>query len=150
MESCRIGFGRISQEEEEIVKEILKNMKTIAIVGLSPKPDRPSFDVAQYLQSKGYKIVPVRPGVSEILSEKCYATLEDIPFSIDVVDVFRNAKDCPAVVSSALKIKPKAIWLQEDIISPQSQEMVKGTDILFIMDYCLKKAHQNYIEGTLH
>ncbi|AHF96491.1 CoA-binding protein [Desulfurella acetivorans A63] len=138
----------MSKEDEEIVKEILK-MKTIAVVGLSPKPDRPSFDVAQYMQSKGYKIVPVRPGVSEILGEKCYARLEDIPFEVDVVDIFRNAKDCPAVVESALKIKPKAIWLQEDIISPESKKMTEGTGILFIMDYCLKKAYQKYIEGTL-
>lgn len=148
MESCRLGFGEISKEEEEIVKEILK-MKTIAVVGLSPKPDRPSFDVAQYMQSKGYKIVPVRPGVNQILGEKCYASLEDIPFSIDIVDIFRNANDCPAVVKSALKIKPKAIWIQEDIISYESKQMVEGSGILFIMDYCLKKAHQKYIEGTL-
>ncbi|OSS42291.1 Succinyl-CoA synthetase [Desulfurella amilsii] len=148
MESCRLGFGEISKTDEEIVKKILK-MKTIAVVGLSPKPDRPSYDVASYLQAKGYKIVPVRPGVSEILGEKCYATLEDIPFSIDVVDVFRNAKDCPSVVESALKIKPKAIWLQEDIISPESKKMVEGSGILFIMDHCLKKAHQKYIEGTI-
>ncbi len=148
MESCRLGFGIISKEDEEVVKNILK-MKTIAVVGLSPKPDRPSYDVAQYMQSKGYKIIPVRPGVSEILGEKCYAKLEDIPFSVDVVDVFRNAKDCPAVVESALKIKPKAIWLQEDIISPESKEMLKGSNILFIMDYCLKKAYQKYIEGIL-
>ncbi|MGB9755245.1 MAG: CoA-binding protein [Desulfurella sp.] len=148
MESCRLGFGKISKEDEEIVKEILK-MKTIAVVGLSPKPDRPSFDVAQYMQSKGYKIIPVRPGVSEILGEKCYTKLEDIPFSIDVVDVFRNANDCPAVVESALKIKPKAIWIQEDIISYESKKLVENTGILFIMDYCLKKAHQKYIEGML-
>ncbi len=148
MESCRLGFGTISKKDEEIVKKILQ-MKTIAVVGLSPKPDRPSFDVARYMQSKGYKIIPVRPGVNEILGEECYAKLEDIPFSVDVVDVFRNAKDCPAVVESALKIKPKAIWLQEDIISPESKEMLKDTNILFIMDYCLKKAYQKYIEGIL-
>ncbi len=148
MESCRLGFGKISKEDEEIVKKILA-MKTIAVVGLSPKPERPSFDVAQYMQSKGYKIVPVRPGISEILGEKCFARLEDIPFEVDVVDVFRNAKDCPAIVESAIKIKPKAIWLQEDIISPESKKIAQDNGILFIMDYCLKKAYQKYIEGII-
>lgn len=146
MESCRLGFGVISSEDEQIVQAILK-MKTIAVVGLSPKPERASYDVAKYMLEKGYTIIPIRPGVKEILGQKCYESLEDIPESVDLVDIFRNAKDCPKVVESALKIQPKAVWLQEGIISEESKKMVENTGILFIMGYCLKKAYQKYIEG---
>src|SRR5438132_14176308 len=100
----------------EAIREVLTRAKTIAVVGLSPDPDRPSFGVAMYLKSRGYRIVPVRPGVDEILGEKAYPTLLDLPFAVDVVDLFRHPKWVPRHVDEALRVGARALWLQEGVV----------------------------------
>jgi predicted CoA-binding protein len=119
-------------------KSLLEHTKVIAIVGLSKNPDRPSFQVAQFIQNQGYKIVPVNPNESEILGEPCYPTLEDIPHPVDMVDVFRKAEDCPAIARSAIAIGAKSVWLQLGIVSEEAEHIVKNAGLEFVMNHCLK------------
>ena len=104
------------------MRELLKRVKTIAVVGLSPKSDRPSHGVAKALQRWGYRIVPVRPATAEVLGEKAYASLKDIPFPVDLVDVFRAAEHIPEVVEECLAIGAPALWIQEDIVNEPAAE----------------------------
>ena len=145
---CRINFGDISEEKEKTVLKILK-MKTIAVVGISPKEDRPSNYVPRYLQERGYKIIPVRPGVKEILGEKAYKKLSDVPENVEVVNVFRRSEFCVDIAKQAVEIKAKALWLQEGIINEEAKKIAEENGLLFIMDYCLKKAYAKYIEHRL-
>ena len=96
-----------------IEEEILNSSRVVAVVGLSPKPDRPSYNVANYLKGNGYKIIPVNPGVGEILGEVCYPDLSSIPEPVDVVDIFRCSEEVPAIVEETIKIGAKAVWMQE-------------------------------------
>lgn len=117
-------------------------LKTIAVVGCSPKPERPSHYVAAYLKEQGYKIVPVNPGQTEILGEKCYESLLDIPFPIDVVDVFRRPEDVPPVADEAIMIKAKALWLQSGITEPESEEKARKAGLLVVSDRCMLVEHR--------
>ncbi len=117
-------------------------MKTIAVVGLSPKPERPSYRVAAYLQAKGYHIIPVNPGQTSILGEKCYPTLADIPDAVDVVDVFRRSEFVPAITESAIAIGARAIWLQDGVIDPDSARKAEAAGLLVVMDDCMFRRHQ--------
>lgn len=118
-------------------EEILRNSKTVAVVGLSQKPSRPSHEVAQFLQSLGYRIIPVNPTYEgEILGEKVYASLRDIPESIDLVDVFRRAEQTPDVVRDAVAIGAKAIWLQLGIRSEESRRVAETAAIPYVEDAC--------------
>lgn len=128
----------------EIIK-LLKTSKVIAVVGLSPKEDRPSNAVARYLKEKGYKIVPVNPGHDEILGEKSYKNLSEIPFEVDIVDVFRNPAEVVPVVQEAVKIKPKCIWLQLGITNEEARKIAEENNIFFIQNKCLKIEHQRLI-----
>src|SRR5438128_142382 len=97
----------------EQIRDVLSRARTIAVVGLSPDPDRPSYGVAMYLKSRGYRIVPVRPGVDEVLGEKAYQSLLEVPFPVDIVDLFRHPKWIARHLDEALRIKAPAIWMQE-------------------------------------
>src|SRR5580658_4747458 len=105
--------------------EILKTSKTIAVVGLSSRKHRPSYGVAEYLQSAGYRIIPVNPTETEILGEKCYARLEDIPEHVDILDIFRRSEFVPEIVESAVLIGARAVWMQEGVISPEGAEIAR-------------------------
>src|SRR6266481_5061038 len=96
----------------DAVAQILRGVKTIAVVGLSSNPMRPSYGVAEYLKTAGYRIIPVNPNETEVLGEKAYARLEDIPEQVDIVDVFRRAEEVPAVAESAIRIGAKVLWMQ--------------------------------------
>lgn len=122
----------------EAIKELLQASTTIAVVGLSDKPDRTSYMVSQAMQAKGYRIVPVNPQADRILGETCYPSLSDIPFAVDIVNVFRRAEHCPPVVEEAVKLKPRAIWLQLGIISEESAAIAEQAGIPFLMDRCIK------------
>lgn len=126
---------------DEKIKELL-NYRNIAVVGLSPKEDRPSYVVARYLQSHGYKITPVNPRADEILGEKCYPNLSAIPHPIDVVDIFRRSEDIPPIVEEAIKIKAKVIWMQEGIINEAAAEKARQAGLEVIMDKCMLKEHR--------
>jgi uncharacterized protein len=123
------------------VKELLENAKTIAVVGLSSNPDRPSYRVSSYLQEQGYKIIPVNPTVKEVLGEKAYPSLKDIPEKVDIVDVFRRAADVPPIADEAIAIKAKALWMQEGIINEEAAEKAKSAGLKVIMDRCIMVAH---------
>ncbi len=121
--------------------EILKTGKTIAVVGLSNRRQRPSYGVAQYLQSAGYRIVPVNPRETEVLGEKCYARLEDIPEHVDIVDVFRRSEFVPEIVESAIRIGARGVWMQEGVIHPQAAERARSAGLFVIMNACILKEH---------
>ena len=112
-------------------------------MGCSPKPERPSHYVAAYLKQQGYRIVPVNPGHKEILGEKCYESLLDIPFPIDVVDVFRRPEDVPPVADEAIMIKAKALWLQSGITEPESEEKARKAGLIVVSDRCMLVEHRS-------
>ncbi len=124
------------------VNDVLRQSKTIAVVGLSSNQARPSFGVAQYLQSAGYRIIPVNPNETEVLGEKSYARLEDIPEAVDIVDVFRRAEDAPPIAESAIKIGAKALWLQQGIEHAESAEKARAAGLVTIEDACLLVEHK--------
>ena len=123
-------------------EEILNSSRVIAVVGLSAKPDRPSYIVASYLKQNGYKIIPVNPKAGEILGEVCYPDLGSIPEPVDVVDIFRRAEEVPAIVEEAIKIRTKAVWMQEGVINEQAAVRAKEAGLLVVMDKCMLKEHR--------
>ena len=129
------------QDSEVEITEILQNYRVVAMVGLSDKPERPSYRVAQYLQEHGYRIVPVNPGCQEILGEKCYATLRDIPFPVAIVDIFRNVDAIPAIVDEAIAVGAKVVWMQQGVEEPDSARKAKQAGLQVVMDRCLKIEH---------
>ncbi|UCF58205.1 MAG: CoA-binding protein, partial [Deltaproteobacteria bacterium] len=108
-----------------IEEEILSSSRTIAVVGLSPKPNRPSYRVASYLKEQGYRIIPVNPKATEILGEVCYPNLSSIPEPVDVVDIFRRPEDVTGIVEETIKIGAKAVWMQEGVINEEAAAQAK-------------------------
>lgn len=129
----------------EEIKAILRNYHVVAVVGLSPKPERPSFQVAQYLKKHGYRIVPVNPGQKEILGEKCYPSLKDIPFPIEVVDIFRNVEAIPGIVDEAIAMGAKVVWMQQGLAEPDSARKAREAGLKVVMDRCMKIDHAQYV-----
>ncbi len=125
----------------DAIKRILTEFKTIAVVGLSPKTDRPSYRVASYLKSKGYRIIPVNPNATEILGERCYPDLSSIPERVEVVDIFRRSEDVPPIVDEAIKIGARAIWMQEGIVNEEAAKKAEKAGLLVVMDKCMFKEH---------
>jgi len=125
------------------ITALLKSSKTIAVVGLSPKTTRPSNDVARYLISAGFTIIPVNPGQNEILGEKCYPNLTSIPVKIDIVNIFRRSEDVGPVVDEAIAIKAKAVWMQQGIVNEEAAAKARKTGLQVIMDRCIKVDHAN-------
>ena len=123
------------------VTEILRNSRTIAVVGLSSRHFRPSHGVAEYLQSVGYRIIPVNPGEKEVLGEKSYARLEDVPERVDIVNIFRRSEFVPAIVESAIRIGARAVWMQEGVIHSEDAERARSAGLFVIMDACILKQH---------
>lgn len=119
------------------IAALLGRVKTIAVVGLSPKPNRPSFSVSQTMQRFGYRIVPVRPAVNEVLGEKAYARLADIPFPVDLVNVFREAAAIPGIVEECLAINAPALWIQEGIVHEAAAEKARASGMTVVMDRCI-------------
>ena len=119
------------------VAELLRASKTIAVVGLSANPARPSHQVAAYLQRVGYRIIPVNPNEKEVLGEKAYARLEDVPEKVDVVDIFRRAEEVAAVVKSAIGIGAKVVWMQLGVADGVAAEKARSAGLIVIEDACL-------------
>lgn len=124
------------------IADILQQTKTIAVVGLSSNPTRPSYAVAKYLQSAGYHIIPVNPNEAEVLGQKSYATLEEIPEPIDLVDVFRRSEEIPSIITSAIRIGAKFLWLQLGITNPAAAEQARAAGIPTVEDACLLIEHE--------
>lgn len=125
-----------------IEERILNSSRTIAIVGLSSKPDQPSYRVASYLKEQGYKMIPVNPAEKEILGERCYPDLASIPESIDVVDIFRRSEKVPPIVEEAIRIGANAVWMQEGVINEEAASRARKAGLMVVMDKCMRKEHQ--------
>ncbi len=124
------------------IEDILTTAKTIAVVGISPKQSRESFGVAAYLQKAGYRIVPVRPTEEEILGEKVFKSLEDIPFPVDIVDVFRKPEAVPPIAREAVRIGAKVLWLQEGVGSPEGEDIAREGGLEVVSNRCILKEHR--------
>ncbi|HLK09222.1 MAG TPA: CoA-binding protein [Candidatus Angelobacter sp.] len=124
------------------IGELLKRTKTIAVVGLSDSPLRPSYGVSAYMQSHGYKIIPVNPSIKGSLGEKAVGSLAEIEEKIDMVDVFRRSEYVPDLVDEAIRLKVPAIWLQEDVIHEEAAEKARKAGIFVVMDKCILKEHR--------
>jgi predicted CoA-binding protein len=125
------------------IREILKTSKTIAVVGLSSRRMRPSYGVAEYMQSAGYKIVPVNPNETEVLGEKSYSRLEDVPERIDIVDIFRRSEHVPDIVESAIRVGARAVWMQEGVFHAAAAERARQAGLFVIEDSCILKEHMS-------
>jgi len=136
-------------QDERKIEATLLAARTVAIVGLSPDPLRASYFIGYYLKRHGYKIVPVNPKETEILGEKSYPSLKDIPFPVDVVDVFRRPDAVPEIARDAVAIGAKALWLQFGVISPEGARIAEDAGLAVVMDRCMKVEHARYL-GRMH
>lgn len=126
----------------DVVAQILRGSETIAVVGLSSNPMRASHEVAAYLKSAGYRIIPVNPNETEVLGEKAYARLEDVREPVDIVDVFRRTEEVPAVAESAIGIKAKVLWMQLGIENAEAAERARAAGLIVVEDACLLVEHK--------
>ncbi|MFC6331304.1 CoA-binding protein [Paenibacillus septentrionalis] len=130
-----MAFSNPSREQ---IKQLLEDTATIAVVGLSDNRDRVSYMVSEAMKKKGYRIIPVNPNATEILDETCYASLSDIPFPIDLVNVFRRSEYTPEVAEEAVKIGAKALWLQLGVYSDEAASIAEEGGLTVVMDRCIK------------
>jgi predicted CoA-binding protein len=132
----------MSDIDSEEIRDILRSARTVAVVGLSDKPSRPSHGVAAYLKAHGYRIIPVNPAVQEVLGEKAYARLEDVPEKIDVVDVFRRPENVPGIVDAAIAVGAKVVWLQDGVIHEAAAAKARAAGLRVVMDRCMLREHR--------
>jgi predicted CoA-binding protein len=124
------------------IADLLKRAKTIAVVGLSSSPLRPSHGVSAYMQANGYHIIPVNPNIKGALGEKAYASLLDVPENIDIVNIFRRSEYVEEIVDQTIRLKVPAIWLQEEVINERAAEKARRAGIFVVMDRCILKEHK--------
>jgi len=134
--------GQALQPSDQQIKDLLIQAHTIAVVGLSSSRVRASYGVSQYMQSAGYRIIPVNPNEQQVLGEKAYARLEDIPEKIDVVDVFRRPEFVPEVVDAAIRVGARAIWMQEGVADEAAAQRAREAGLFVVMDSCILKEHR--------
>lgn len=134
--------GPAVQPSDQQIKELLHKARTIAVVGLSSSRLRASYGVSQYMQSAGYRIIPVNPHERDVLGEKAYARLEDVPEKIDIVDVFRRSEFVPGVVDSAIRAGAGAIWMQEGVYDEAAAQRAREAGLFVVMDTCILKEHR--------
>lgn len=127
-------------------EKILKSSKTIAIVGISPKEDRPSFIVGSYLKDHGYRVIPVNPAFAEIIGEKSYPDLSSIPEKVDVVDIFRRSNEVVPIIEESIKIGAKAVWMQEGVENSQAARLAANAGLPVVMNKCMRKQHIKLME----
>lgn len=136
-------------QDPAVIRDVLQSAHTIAIVGLSSNPLRPSNFVGFYLQRHGYRVIPVNPRETEALGERSYASLSDIPFPVDVVDVFRAPQFVPEVADEAVKIGARAVWLQFGVINATGARTAEAAGLRVVMDRCMKVEHARHL-GRMH
>lgn len=124
------------------IRQLLNDTKTIAVVGLSSDVFRPSFGVAQYMQKQGYRIIPVNPNETAILGEKAYASLDDVPEPVDIVNVFRRPEAAMEVTEAAIRKGVKAVWMQEGVINEEAADKARAAGLVVVMDACILKEHR--------
>jgi uncharacterized protein len=127
------------------IPELLNTAHTIAVVGLSSRRTRASYGVSEYMQSSGYRIIPVNPQETEVLGEKAYPNLEAVPEKIDIVDVFRRSEYVPDIVEAAIRIGAKAVWMQEGVIHEEAAERARAAGLTVVMDRCILKEHRKLV-----
>ena len=127
--------------DPEMINRILDECRTIAVVGLSSNPMRPSYGVARYLQQRGYRIIPVNPNESEVLGERAYANLADAPEKFDLVDIFHRSEEAGAHVDEAIRLGAKAVWLQEGVIDQEAARRALEAGLMVVMNRCILKEH---------
>ena len=128
-----------------VIPDLLRNSRTIAVVGLSSKKFRPSYGVAEYMQAKGYRIIPVNPNEGEVLGEKAYARIEDIPEHIDIVDIFRRSEFVAPIVESAIRAGAGAVWMQEGVVHEEAAKKARDAGLAVVMDRCILKEHMRLL-----
>ena len=128
-----------------VIPELLRTSRVIAVVGLSNKRYRPSHGVSEYMQHAGYRIIPVNPNETEVLGEKSYARLEDIPEHIDIVDIFRRSEFVMPIVESAIRVGASAVWMQEGVIDEEAAKKASDAGLKVVMDRCILKEHQRSV-----
>jgi uncharacterized protein len=131
----------VEQEPADVADRILASARTIAVVGLSPNPRRPSHGVARYLQRAGYRIIPVNPNVDQVLGERAYASLREVSDPVDVVDVFRRSEFVGPIVDDAIAMRARAVWLQDGVIDEQAAERARAAGLDVVMDDCMMRRH---------
>jgi predicted CoA-binding protein len=127
---------------DEDLRSILEAARTIAVVGLSSNPERYSFEVASYLKAKGYRVLPVNPHETEVLGEKAYSSLEDVPEAIDVVNVFRRPEETPEIATQAVAARAKVLWLQSGIVNDEARTIAENGGLQVVMGVCIKTTHR--------
>jgi predicted CoA-binding protein len=130
----------------EELKEILQQAKTIAVVGLSNNTEKTAYQIAKIMQEEGYRIIPVNPTVDEVLGEKAYPALSDVPDEIDIINVFRRPEHLPAVAEDAAKTDCKVFWAQQGIVNQEAYDYLKARDFTVIMDLCIKVVHAVHVK----
>ena len=131
-----------SRPEADAIRDLLQRSKTIAVVGLSDSPLRPSYGVSAYMQSHGYEIIPVNPLIKESLGENAYPSLREVPVKIDIVNIFRRSEYVEAIVDQAIELKIPAVWMQEGVINQKAAEEAERAGIFVAMDLCILKEHR--------
>lgn len=126
------------------LKRLFAETKTIAVVGLSPNPERPSHGVASYLKDAGYRVIPVNPVHETILGEKAYASLRDVPGPVDVVDVFRRSEDVPGIVDDAVAIGAKVVWMQDGVVHEEAARKAAAAGLAVVMNRCMLRDHRDF------
>ena len=127
--------------DRNALRALLEDTRTIAIVGLSPRPERASNEVARYLRAAGYTIIPVNPACTDVLGEKCYPSLRDVPGPIDMVDVFRRSEEVMAVAEDAIAVGARSLWLQLGVIAPEASARAADAGLKVVVDRCTKIEH---------
>lgn len=128
--------------QSDPIAELLLHARTIAVIGLSCNPLRPSHGVSAYMQNHGYRIIPVNPNIAECLGEKAYASLLDVPEKIDIVNIFRRSEFVGEILDRAIELRVPAIWMQEDVIDEKAAEKARRAGIFVVMDRCILKEHR--------
>jgi predicted CoA-binding protein len=134
----------LSLSEQLQIKRILRETRTIAVVGLSPKSSRPSHEVASYLLAAGYEVIPVNPGQHQILGLRCYPDLDAIPVQVDLVDIFRAPSEVLPIVEAAVRIRAKVVWMQLGVVNREAAAVAAAAGLVVIMDRCLKSDHLDF------
>ena len=127
------------------IPDLLRSSRVIAVVGLSGKKFRPSYGVAEYMQAQGYRIIPVNPNEAEVLGEKTYRTLEDVPEHIDIVDIFRRSEFVGPIVDSAIRVGANAVWMQEGVVHEDAAKKARDAGLEVVMDHCILKEHRKML-----
>ena len=144
-DACEIPMTNATSDE---VRQILASARTVAVVGVSDKPDRDSYQVAAYLRQNGFRIIPINPNVTEVLGEKTYPNLLDVPEPVDIVDIFRKPEAIPGLVEQAIAISAKAVWMQKGIVHNAAAEKARAAGLKVVMDKCLMVEHQGLHSGN--